>query len=136
MRTSIIGLELSRFSGLIEWFLAQRGIIRGFRRAIYSGLTTREAARLIERLLERHSEMTGVWQVASAPISKFDLLVTLARLLGRTDVEIVPDDDFACDRSLRSDAFSAATGYRAPDWDHMLGELARQIRDRATARPI
>jgi dTDP-4-dehydrorhamnose reductase len=30
LRTSIIGLELSRRTGLIEWFLAQRGEIRGF----------------------------------------------------------------------------------------------------------
>ena len=130
VRTSIIGLELSRFSGLVEWFLSQRGMIRGFRRAIYTGFTTRELARVIEHALVDHPRLHGVWQVASAPINKHDLLVGLAARLGRTDVEIVPDDTFACDRSLRQDAFEAETGYRPPSWDAMLDELAEQIRER------
>lgn len=130
LRTSIIGLELSRFTGLIEWFLAQRGIIRGFRRAIYTGFTTRELARVIERVLVERPQLHGVWQVASEPINKYDLLVALAARLGRTDVEIVPNDDFVCDRSLRQDAFTAETGYVPPSWDTMLNELAADIRQR------
>ncbi len=54
LRTSIIGLELSRKTGLVEWFLAQKGSIKGFRRAIYSGFTTAEMARGIERVLLEH----------------------------------------------------------------------------------
>src|SRR5690606_32244996 len=91
LRTSIIGLELSRFTGLIEWFLAQRGPVRGFRRAVYTGLTTRELARVIERVLVHHPGLHGVWQVASEPISKYDLLGRLSNLLGRTDIEITAD---------------------------------------------
>jgi dTDP-4-dehydrorhamnose reductase len=131
LRTSIIGLEeRAHTTGLIEWFLAQRGTIRGFRRAIYTGLTTAAMARLVARLLEQHAGLHGLWHVASAPITKYDLLVDLAKALGRTDVEIVPDDDFVCDRSLQADAFFRATGYRAPGWDAMLVELAGQIRER------
>ncbi len=134
LRTSIIGLELSRFTGLVEWFLAQRGIIHGFRRAVYTGFTTRELARVIEHVLLRRPGLHGVWQVASVPVTKFDLLVMLAERLGRTDVEIVADDAFTCDRSLRADAFMTETGYRAPSWDVMLGELAEEIQARG-ARP-
>ncbi|MDQ3911555.1 MAG: SDR family oxidoreductase, partial [Actinomycetota bacterium] len=65
LRTSIIGLELSRRTGLIEWFLAQRGEIRGFTKAIYTGLTTAEMSRVIERVLVEHPHLSGVWQVAS-----------------------------------------------------------------------
>ncbi|MEO7189969.1 MAG: SDR family oxidoreductase [Vicinamibacterales bacterium] len=135
LRTSIIGLELSRKSGLIEWFLAQRGMIRGFRRAVYTGLTTIEMARLVERILVRHPSLHGVWQVASAPINKYELLVRLAQRLGRTDIEIAPDDEFVCDRSLLSDRFDAETGYRAPSWDDMIDELAGDIRARARPAP-
>jgi dTDP-4-dehydrorhamnose reductase len=130
LRTSIIGLELSRFTGLVEWFLAQQGMIHGFKRAIYTGFTTRELGRVIEHVLVNHPRLHGVWQVASTPISKYDLLVRLARLLNRTDVEIVADDVFVCDRSLRGEAFSAEVGYVAPQWDAMLDELAADIRDR------
>jgi dTDP-4-dehydrorhamnose reductase len=130
LRTSIIGLELGRRAGLIEWFLAQRGMIRGFRRAIYTGLTTCALGRLIERILLDHPDLHGVWQVASAPITKYALLTDLARRLARTDVTIDADDAFVCDRSLVADRLADATGYRAPGWDEMLDELAAGIRAR------
>ena len=134
VRTSIIGLELSRFTGLIEWFLAQRGMIRGFTRAIYSGVTTRELARVLAWVLENGADLNGVWQVASQPITKYDVLVELARLLGRDDVNIVADDSFVCDRSLCGDAFVSKTGYRVSTWETMLSELADDIKARGRAR--
>lgn len=127
LRSSIIGLELGRRAGLIEWFLAQRGTISGYRRAIYTGFTTMEMARIIERILTLHPDLSGVWQVASEPIDKFHLLRKLSTRLGRDDVDIRPDDSFVCDRSLVGDRFKAATGYHAPGWDEMLDELAEVI---------
>ncbi len=127
LRTSIIGLELNRKGSLIEWFLAQRGAIKGYRKAIYTGLTTMEMARVIERILLQHQELSGVFQVASQPIDKYTLLCELSTRLGRDDIDIQPDDSFVCDRSLVADRFAAATGYRAPGWDKMLDELAELI---------
>lgn len=129
LRTSIIGLELGRKGSLIEWFLAQEGEIRGFTRAIYSGLTTAEMSRVIERVLVEHPSISGVWQVASEPISKYDLLQRLAGILEK-DIRIVPDDSVAIDRSLSAVAFQEATGYYAPGWDEMLKELAAEINRR------
>jgi dTDP-4-dehydrorhamnose reductase len=130
LRTSIIGLELGRKGSLVEWFLAQRGRVKGYRRAIYSGLTTREMARAISHFLTRDPGLSGLWHLSSAPVTKLDLLSALSRKLGRTDVEIVPDDDFTCDRSLDSTALQARTAYRVPSWDAMLDELAADIRRR------
>ena len=127
LRTSIIGLELSRKASLIEWFLAQRGTISGYRKAIYTGFTTMEMARIIERILTRHPDLSGLWQVASAPIDKYNLLSGLSTRLGRDDIQIQPDDSFVCDRSLVGDRFTGATGYHAPDWDEMLDERAEMI---------
>lgn len=127
IRSSIIGLELSRKASLIEWFLAQRGTIRGFRRAIYTGVTTAEMARFVDRVLTRHPDLHGVWHLASAPISKYDLLVAFSRTLGRTDVDIQPDDDFTCDRSLDGSRLTERTGYAPPSWDVMLTELAGEV---------
>jgi dTDP-4-dehydrorhamnose reductase len=134
LRTSIIGLELGRHGSLIEWFLAQRGRIKGFRRAIYSGLTTSEMARAIEHLLVEEPALGGLWHLSPDPIDKHDLLTRLARRLGRNDVEIVPDDEFVCDRSLDSSALRARTTYRVPPWDAMLDELAERIRRRQGIR--
>jgi dTDP-4-dehydrorhamnose reductase len=130
LRTSIIGLELSRRVGLIEWFLAQRGEIRGFTKAIYTGLTTAEMSRVIERVLVEHPHLSGVWQVGSEPINKYDLLVWFSEVLGRDDVHIVPDDTVKIDRSLLPVAFGKATGYSAPGWNEMLKELGAEVRRR------
>ncbi|HEX2208923.1 MAG TPA: SDR family oxidoreductase [Longimicrobium sp.] len=127
LRTSIIGPELARKTGLLEWFLAQSGTIRGFRRAIFSGFTTAELARVIEMLLVHHPDASGVYHASTDPISKFDLLVGIRDRLGR-DVEIVPDDDFHCDRSLDSSRFRAEFGYTPPSWNRLLDELAADIK--------
>jgi dTDP-4-dehydrorhamnose reductase len=130
LRTSIIGLEIARKQGLVEWFLASRGTIKGFRRVVYSGLTTHEMGRVIARLLVRHPMLSGLFHVASTPIDKYALLCRLARALDRQDVQVEPDDTLQCDRSLCAEAFRAATGYVAPSWDEMLRELAAAIRQR------
>lgn len=130
LRTSIIGLELSRKTGLIEWFLSETGEIRGFTKAIYTGLTTAEMSRVIEHVLVEHQALSGVWQVASEPISKHDLLVRFSEALGRDDVSIVADDGVRVDRSLSAVAFEEATGYHAPSWSEMLEELGAEVRQR------
>lgn len=124
LRTSIIGRELVRKTGLLEWFLAQRGhAIRGYRRAIFSGFTTHEMARIIERVLTGPGPGHGLFQVSSAAISKFDLLTAIRDRMG-LNIIIEPDDDFVCDRSLDSSRFRAAFGYQPPSWDAMIDELA------------
>ena len=130
LRTSIIGLELSRSTGLIEWFLSREGTVRGFTQAIYSGLTTSELSRLIAQVIVEHQGLCGVWHVASAPIDKYSLLVDLSRKLS-AGVIIHPDDSVVCDRSLSAEAFQTKTGYEPPDWDTMLTELAGLIQARS-----
>ena len=130
LRTSIIGLELSRKRSLIEWYLAQSGTISGYTQAIFSGLTTWELARVVRMLIERHAALHGVFQVVSRPISKYELLRRLTETLGRRDISVQPDDSFQCDRSLVGDRFAAATGYQAPSWDEMLAELAEAVAER------
>lgn len=130
LRKSTIGLELAGTHGLVEWFLEQHGKIRGYRKAIYSGLISAELARVIEDILVNHTVLSGIWNVASEPINKYDLLVQLSRRLDQKDIEIEPYDGFVCDRSLNSAAFCNQTGYIAPSWDEMLDELAVQIKER------
>lgn len=135
LRTSIIGLELRGRQGLVEWALAQRGSIRGFRGAIYSGLTTIELTRVCDALITQPPDLHGLWHVASEPISKYDLLVALFARLGRTDVDVKPDDSFRCDRTLVADRFNRATRYQPPAWDRMLDELSVSIRVRTAGEP-
>ena len=123
IRTSMIGRELHGAHGLVEWMLSQRGgRIRGFRRAIFSGLTTIELARVLADVAEHHPELHGVWQLSAEPISKYDLLRLIdgAFELG---VEIEPDEAVHCDRSLDSGRFREATGYQPRPWPALIDEM-------------
>jgi len=127
LRTSIIGRELAHHASLLEWFLAQggshRGPVRGFRRVIYSGVTTNHLAALVERIVLRHPGLSGLYQVAAAPISKYDLLVGIRDAYG-LDIEVSPDDSEISDRSMRGDKLRAAIGYVAPPWAELIAGLA------------
>ncbi len=130
LRSSIVGLELSRKKSLVEWFLAQKGMMHGFKRAIYSGVTTLEMARIIEHLLLQHPHLSGIWHVASQPINKYELLCGLLERLPDLGLTIEADDTFACDRSLNGSRFNEITGYEILCWQDMLDELAHQILER------
>lgn len=127
LRTSIVGWELQYQRSLFGWFTSQRGKrIRGYRRAIYSGLTTGVMANLVATLIRAQPRLSGIYHVASAPITKFDLLCALRDALGWTDTEIEPDDSMVCDRSLSAAGFQKATGWTAPAWGVMIAALARE----------
>jgi len=130
LRTSMIGLGLNRKTSLVDWFLAQKGRITGFRRAVFSGFTTRELARVIALLLERHPQASGLYHVSAAPISKYDLLTGLRDRLGMK-LEIVPADEPRMDRSLDSTRFRRVFDYQPPSWGEMLDELAKDIQGKA-----
>jgi dTDP-4-dehydrorhamnose reductase len=83
LRTSMIGRELSSTQGLVEWFLSQEGgRVRGFKRAVFSGFTTRALAEIITKIINENPDMNGVWHVAAEPISKFDLLSRVKKIYG------------------------------------------------------
>jgi dTDP-4-dehydrorhamnose reductase len=118
---------LNTYSSLLSWFAQQRGkTIKGYRKAIYSGVSTSVLAALIGDIIGNYPDLEGLYHVASKPISKFDLLVRLKDALGWNDISIEPEEKFACDRSLNGERFSHATGWHAPEWDAMLQGLAKE----------
>jgi dTDP-4-dehydrorhamnose reductase len=119
LRTSIIGHELESSRSLVEWFLSQKGSVKGYRKAIYSGLPTVEMTRIISEFVIPNPKLRGVFHVASSPISKYDLLHLIAAAYAKK-IDIIPDDSVIIDRSLNADKFHAATGYVAPPWPEMV----------------
>lgn len=119
LRTSIIGHELKGNYGLVEWFLSQKARVRGFRRAIYSGLPTSELARIIADYVIPNSKMKGLYHVSSDPISKYELL-KLINVQYDKNIEIEPEDSIRLDRSLDSTRFRSLTGYNPPSWPDLV----------------
>jgi len=123
LRTSIIGRELDNFSSLLEWFLSQTGkTVKGFRRVVYSGVTTNYLAELVAKIISEYPGLSGLFQVTAPPISKYDLLVRLRRAF-RLDVEIIADDSEVSDRSMNGERLRSATHYPEPNWDDLINKL-------------
>lgn len=122
LRTSIIGHELDGSHALVNWFLAQEGRVKGYRRAIFSGLPTVELARVVRDIVLPRTDLSGLYHVSAAPIAKYELLKLVAEAY-RKVIDIEPDDNVIIDRSLDGSRFHAATGYIAPSWPDLVAHM-------------
>jgi dTDP-4-dehydrorhamnose reductase len=123
LRTSIIGPELGLAArGLVAWFLSQAGPVKGYTRAMFSGLPTVELARVIRDFVIADTTLEGLYHVAAERISKHNLLRLVADVYGRS-TEILPDDTLEIDRSLDGTRFCQRTGYRAPSWPALVQQM-------------
>lgn len=129
LRTSIIGRELGTSHSLVDWFLSNRGgSVKGFTKAIYSGFPTVVFADIIGDLVATRPELSGLYQVASEPINKFDLL-KLVNDAYDAKIEIVPETDFTIDRSLNAAKFNELTGFRPDPWPELIAKMAADETD-------
>jgi len=119
LRASCVGHELGEPHGLVEWFMAQKGSVKGFKRAIYSGLPTVELARVIADYILPHRRLRGLYHLSSDPISKYELLQLVAAQYGKK-IKIIPDEKVRINRSLDSTRLRRATGWRPPSWKQLV----------------
>ncbi|MBN8742707.1 MAG: SDR family oxidoreductase [Thiomonas arsenitoxydans] len=124
LRTSIIGHELEGNRSLIGWFLSQQGTVKGFTKAVFSGLPTVELATVMKEYVVPRPQMRGLYHVSAAPIDKYALLQLVADAYGK-EIRIDPSDELVIDRSLNSTRFRLETGYQPPEWP----ELVRRMQD-------
>ena len=123
IRSSIIGRELFNKTELLEWLIGERGkSVRGFSHVIYSGVTNLYMANLIKELISEGLKMSGIFNISSPPISKYDLLNKLNRVFN-LDLIIEKDDSKKSDKSLKSNKFFSKNYYHKPNWDDMINEL-------------
>ncbi|MDP9579595.1 UNVERIFIED_ORG: dTDP-4-dehydrorhamnose reductase [Bacillus sp. 1751] len=121
IRTSIIGPELKEDGiGLFLWFMKQQGIIKGYKKVFWNGVTTLELAKAIEFLIENN--VTGLYHLHSKKkLSKLTLLELFKEVFQKNNIEIIPDEEVVLDRTLintRTDFYYTPPGYR-----EMLQEL-------------
>lgn len=123
LRGSMIGRELENYTELLEWFLAQKGkTIKGFSNVIYSGITTVRMAKLVKMILHQFPLLSGIYNVSSVPISKYDLLL-LFRKTFELDVEIEKDESYSSRKDLISEKFFHEIGIPSPQWSDLVTEL-------------
>ena len=127
IRTSIIGHELSSNLSLIDWFLSQNTSINGYMNAIYTGFPTVEIANIIADYVIPDQSLSGLYQVSSNPISKYELLKIVSKVYAKK-IEIKQNDNFYDNKSLVSERFKLRTGYKPPDWNILIEKMHKNFK--------
>lgn len=102
LRTSIIGPDLNmNGEGLFHWFMNQSGTINGFTQVFWTGVTTLELARAIHSAIDQ--KVTGLINLPTKQkISKYNLLTEIKEIYKLSNIQILPTDKKAEDKSLIS----------------------------------
>lgn len=122
LRTSIIGHELQGSSSLIGWFLSQEGSVKGYSKAVFSGLPTVEIARIIQEFVLPNDTMRGLYHLSAEPINKYSLLQLVAQVYGKK-IQILEDKSLVIDRSLDSSKFRKLTGFTPESWPVLVNRM-------------
>lgn len=132
-RNSIVGPDMDPMGiGLLNWFMAQEGRVKGYVNAIWTGLTTLELARAMERAATE-SVFGLVNMVPPGSISKFDLLRLFNSNLRDNSLEVVPFDEFKLDKTLLRTDFTCS--YRPKGYSEQVAEMGAWIRDHIELYP-
>ena len=125
LRTSIIGPELkTNGEGLFHWFMNQSGTINGFKKAIWSGVTTLELARAIKWAIE--NDIAGLYHITNnKSISKNDLL-NLFKKDTKKNIEIIAVDGKEVNKSFLDTR--CELNYMIPSYEDMIKDMADLIK--------
>lgn len=124
-RMSIIGPDSQpKGIGLFNWFYSQTGELKGYRTAIWNGVTTITLAHAIDKAIQQN--LTGLYHlVPEANISKYSLLELFKTTFQRDDITVTPVDTVSLDKTLvntRTD-FS----FIIPSYPAMVAEMKEWI---------
>jgi dTDP-4-dehydrorhamnose reductase len=134
IRTSILGPELDPDGvGLFNWFMAQKGKVNGFSRALWSGVTTLQLAEFLRHMIASHVDLTGIIHYSTMPgISKFEIIRMLS-IEFEKGIIVTPVPEPIVDKRLmntRSDFRS-----NPPDYHEQFGAMKQWIFDHASLYP-
>ena len=123
IRCSMIGRELYNFTELFEWLVKNKNKnIDGYSKVFYSGITTVRMGKIISKIIKEDINLTGIYNISSIPISKFDLLHKLSNAFG-LNVDITENKNINSNKVLNSKKFAEITGIKTPDWDDLISEF-------------
>jgi dTDP-4-dehydrorhamnose reductase len=123
IRASMIGREIYNFTELLEWVLSNNNSqIYGYTNAIYSGVTTLWMGELINELIQKNYNLSGIYNISSTPISKYELICKIKDNFN-LKIKIQKNSEYYSNKSLISDKFFKKTKIPRPSWDSMLKNL-------------
>jgi dTDP-4-dehydrorhamnose reductase len=125
LRCSIVGPDMNESGiGLFNWFMKQTGKIRGYTKAIWTGVTTLELAKAMEYAAQKKA--SGLYNlVYTESISKYNLLQLFNNLARADKIDIEPHGGIVIDKSLKRTRFEF--DYVVPDYETMISEMVAWI---------
>jgi dTDP-4-dehydrorhamnose reductase len=120
-RNSIVGPDMKPEGiGLFNWFMKQHSPIKGYSRAMWTGVTTLTLAKAMERAAE--DGLTGLYNlVNNRTISKFDLLRLFNDYFKKNKIPIEPDEHLVVDKSLVNSRTDFS--FHVPSYELMIQEM-------------
>jgi dTDP-4-dehydrorhamnose reductase len=88
IRTSIIGHEATSNVALLDWFLSQNGVTRGYTNHYWNGITTLQWAKQAYSLITNWDSFPVLNQYAVATDSKYNLLVKISKIYNK-EIDII-----------------------------------------------
>lgn len=124
-RNSIIGPDMHiNGIGLFNWFMQQNDKINGYRKAIWTGVTTLTLAKSVEKAAE--NKATGLYHlVNNKKINKYELLKLFNKYFKNNELEIKPFDGIKIDKSLMNTRVDYS--FNIPSYEKMISEMREWI---------
>ncbi len=126
LRTSFFALNSNR-GGVIDWLLQQQGRkAAGYTNYHFSGMWIGTLAQAITKALTHTDRPSGIFHVGGQRVSKFSLLQRISNRFG-LDIQVVPQPNPRCDRSLDSTAFWSHLNEPIPTVDAQLEAMTPEL---------
>ena len=125
-RNSIVGPDMNENGiGLFNWFMKQQGLINGYTKVMWTGLTTLQLAKTMEQAAKEH--ITGLYNmVYKENISKYDLLMLFNKYFKGGKTVINAYDGAQADKTLVRTNFDF--DYIIPDYEKMVSDMADWVK--------
>lgn len=125
IRTSIIGREIFNHTELFEWLCSMKNKeVEGYSNVLYSGITNVWIGQIINKLISDNINISGILNISSNPISKFDLLIKLSHAFN-LNITVKTNSKFKSNKVLISKKFTEITGIKTPEWDDLILEFKK-----------
>ena len=107
---------------MFNWFINQKGKIKGFTQVFWSGVTTIQLAKSIKEIIFSNNQITGLIHLTNNnKICKYDLLLLIKKIYRLNNIEIEQSNLYTVDKSLintRNDIFT-----NIPNYEEMIIEM-------------
>lgn len=123
LRTSIVGPDVNQNGiGLFQWFMNQEKETNGFDKVIWTGVTTIEFAKCMEKAIE--NDLSGLRHVVNnEKIDKYSLLALFKKHFNK-DIIINRKSDYVSDKSLKR---TTDFDFEIPSYDQMVKEMSEWV---------